>query len=429
MARPLPPSAVPEATSYRLRCNACGTSHPDDRYRLTCCDGGLLIGEYPVEFAPYRSAEGLWRHLDWLPVDDPGEPVGGVTWRSEGLADELGLTDLWISFNGWWPERGANCPTCTFKDLEVAPTFQRLRERGAEGVVVASAGNTGRSFAHLDRHGGFPVLVIVAEHHVDRIWSPGAPHADSTTVVGVHGADYNDAIAIANEVAPAVGYQVEGGVKNVARRDGIGTLLLDAVLTMGRMPSHYVQGVGGGPGPIGVWGMAQRLIATGNWGERAPRFHLAQNDVHAPVHAAWTAGRDHLVPEDFPAGPVDAYADVLVNRSPAYAVRGGLHDVLAATEGCTWAVPAQAAAHAAERFEALEGIDLMEPAAIAVAALRHAVAAGEVQRDDTVLLGATGGGLARLQADQPLVPPAAAAIVDRSTAVDDIVALVKDRRA
>ena len=56
----------PPASSYRLRCNCCGTVYEDDEYRLTCCDDGLLIGEYGGEFSPYRSAEGLWRFLDWL---------------------------------------------------------------------------------------------------------------------------------------------------------------------------------------------------------------------------------------------------------------------------------------------------------------------------------------------------------------------------
>ncbi len=85
-------------------------------------------------------------------------------------------------------------------------------------------------------------------------------------------------------------------MKNVARRDGIGTLLLDAVTTIGRMPDHYVQAVGGGPGPIGVWGVAERLAADGRFGGVRPRFHLAQNATHHPVHTAWQASRATLEP-------------------------------------------------------------------------------------------------------------------------------------
>ena len=48
---------------------------------------------------------GLYKYSDWLPVcrtlDGSGAPV---TYKSEGLAGELGLSDLYITFNGYWPE-------------------------------------------------------------------------------------------------------------------------------------------------------------------------------------------------------------------------------------------------------------------------------------------------------------------------------------
>jgi cysteate synthase len=28
-----------------------------------------------------------------------------VTYKSEGLAEKLGLTNLWITFSGYWPEK------------------------------------------------------------------------------------------------------------------------------------------------------------------------------------------------------------------------------------------------------------------------------------------------------------------------------------
>ena len=67
---------------------------------------------------------GLWRWLDWLPVSKPNNEVAGsICYRSKGLAQSLELKNLWISFNGYWPERGANCPTTTFKDMEAEHLF------------------------------------------------------------------------------------------------------------------------------------------------------------------------------------------------------------------------------------------------------------------------------------------------------------------
>lgn len=407
---------------YVLVCNVCGERYPaGGDYRLDCCAGGMLVAEYP-ELRVRDDLAAMWRFVDWLPVEQPGaEPIGGTTYRSEALGDAFGLDELWVAFNGFWPERGSNCPTCSFKDLEVAPTLQRLVESGAQGVIVATAGNTGRAFADLGGGVGFPVVVVAAEAHVERIWRAGCPQAATTAVVGIADGDYNDAIEVAAEAAAQVGFELEGGVKNVARRDGIGTLLLDAVTTIGRVPDHYVQAVGGGPGPIGVWGTAQRLAADGRWGAVEPRFHLAQNDVHHPVHTAWQAGRSELEPGDVPAGPVDAYADVLVNRGPAYSVRGGLHDLLCDTRGQTYSVSAADADRWRQAFADLEGIDVMEAPAVAMGALEQAVATGEIGRGDCVLLSVTGGGVERLAADAPLIGPTDVPLVPRAAAVEALV--------
>ena len=139
-----------EVPPYVLVCNRCDRRHrPGGDYLADCCPDGLLVAEYP-RLQVRDHLQGLWRFTDWLPVAAPGvEPIGGSTFRSERLGTLLGLDDLWVAFNGWWPERGARCPTCSFKDLEVAPTLQRLVEAGAAGVIVATAGNTGRAFCQV----------------------------------------------------------------------------------------------------------------------------------------------------------------------------------------------------------------------------------------------------------------------------------------
>lgn len=411
-----------------LRCNVCGATYDrSSGYVLECCPEGLLVGEYPEAFSVDDRRAGLWRFHSWLPVEEPGpHPVGSVTLPQPDLGAAIGLDDLWISLNAFAPALGADCPTCTFKDLEAGPTFQRLIECGAEGVVVATAGNTGRAFAHLGGLLEYPVLVIAAEQHVPRLWRPGAPHPPSTCIVGIRDGDYGDAGDVAAAVAPELGWAREGGVKNVARRDGIGTLVLDAVNEMGGLPDHYVQAVGGGPGPIGVAGMADRLVRAGGYGE-FPRFHLVQNVEHQPVNRAWTAGRSQLAPEDFPSGAVDTFADVLVNRRPAYGLVGGLYDLLRRSDGTTRAVTGDRARAAAALFEETVGLDLLEPAAVALAGLADAVAAGDIDRGDRVLLAVTGAG-ERLQATScERYEPDRVTIVDKDEAVDVVLREVRGR--
>ena len=83
-------------------------------------------------------------------------------------------------------------------------------------------------------------------------------------VVVVEDGDYLDAKLVSKEIAAKLeGWQLEGGAHNIARRDGIGSLILDAWNEIGRLPDHYFQAVGGGPGPIGVQEMMQRLVDFG----------------------------------------------------------------------------------------------------------------------------------------------------------------------
>ncbi|HNR59311.1 MAG TPA: cysteate synthase, partial [Methanothrix sp.] len=135
---------------YLLRCPRCGSLQPPSA--LGCAnDDSLLRTEYVARRLTLRDdLPGLWKFFDWLPVKEPLRGVGEkpVTFRSEGLARELGLSRLYISFSGYWPERGARMATCSFKDLEAPPTVERLMERKeGQALVVASAGNTARAFA------------------------------------------------------------------------------------------------------------------------------------------------------------------------------------------------------------------------------------------------------------------------------------------
>ena len=117
-----------------------------------------------------RAVDGVWR-FNWLPVHKPeGVQPGPLVYRSEGLAGYLGLENLYIAFNGYWPEKGAFLETCTFKEFEAAVVLQNARENGVEGLIVASAGNTARAFAHLSALTGFPVVIVVPRMCLMEMW-------------------------------------------------------------------------------------------------------------------------------------------------------------------------------------------------------------------------------------------------------------------
>ncbi|NIM04851.1 MAG: pyridoxal-phosphate dependent enzyme, partial [Armatimonadetes bacterium] len=189
----------------------------------------------------------------------------------------------------------------------------------------------------------------------------------------------------------------EGGVKNIAKRDGLGVVLLVAVSKMGRLPGHYFQAVGSGTGAVAVWEMAERFVADGRFGTTLPKLHLAQNAPFSPMVNAWKRGDRELSPEDLNPELISHISTrVLSNRYPAYSVMGGVYDALRSAGGAMYAISNEELAAASEMFEAEEGIDIVPAAAVAVAALSKAVATGNVRPNDNVLLNITGGGEKRL---------------------------------
>ncbi len=380
---------------YLVRCVSDGSVQPP--YALGCPhDNSLLRAEYAARRLELKDLPGVWRFFDWLPVKGiiPQASAGSVTYRSTGLAEELGLENLYISFSGYWPERGATMPTCSFKDLEAPPTIERLREQdNGSSLVVASVGNTARAFAQVASLTGQPLVLFVPEKALSRMWItvPKGP----VTLVSVKG-DYFDAISVAEKVQCRPGFVPEGGARNIARRDGMGTVMLDATLALGRVPDHYFQAVGSGTGGISAWEASLRLIADGRFGTNLPRLHLAQNLPNAPIYCAWTGT------ESEPAC-ADMFDDVLFNRRPPYDIPGGVKDALTATKGQVYGITDQEAAEAKRLFEESEGIDILNAAAVAVAALAKAVRAKGVGpeniMEDIILLNVTGGGVARVKED------------------------------
>ncbi|WP_332450206.1 cysteate synthase [Methanoculleus sp.] len=391
---------------YLLRCPGCGRSFPD-HYTLDCPSGcdALLRTVYRERRLVLRDLPGIFRYIEWLPVEGHLKiDAGPVSYESVGLARELGLSHLAITFSGYWPERGGRMETCSFKELEAQPTLLRLREKGAGVIQVSSAGNTGRAFCQVSGLTGAPVVVVVPAVAAERLWTT-AP-AENVCLITVDG-DYSDSIAFGREVCSLSGIVPEGGAKNVARRDGMGTVMLDGTLAAGRLPDSYFQAVGSGTGGIAAWEAAERLIADGRFGSRLPELHLSQNLPFVPMVRAWEAGRREIVAGDMPEAEASisrVYADVLTNRHPPWGVRGGVCDALAASGGRMYAVTNDDARSAGRLFADTEEIDLDPAAAVAVASLVRAVEEGLIGPDERILLNVTGGGYERAAEDLDRYP-------------------------
>jgi len=349
---------------------------------------------------------GLYKFANWLPV---GRALKGssapVTYRSEGLARHLGLQELYITFSGWWPERGAGMKTCSFKETEAYSVCGRLDTSGRRILVVASAGNTARAFARVCSDNKIPLLLCVPEDNLDALWFD-EPLDDCVKLVSSRkGCDYFDAIHLSNLVCSLDGFVAEGGAKNVARRDGMGTTVLSAATYTGRIPDYYFQAVGSGTGAIAAWEANIRLIADGRFGSHKMKLMLSQNAPFNPMYDAWKAGSRQMLPyeDELARRHVEEIdAKVLSNRKPPYPIAGGLFDALTDTGGDMMKCNNNEARAAGKLFLEKEGIDLHPSAAVAVASLIKAVNDGSVRRESMIMINITGGGEERFKAEKQL---------------------------
>ena len=158
----------PASEHYKLRCQACGAVYDDDGFILECRNDhapALLATEYSAaSLEADEDTEGIYRYRSWLPITRTLRGAGRtVTYQSKSLSRIMGLTNLWISFNGYWPQKGATIATCTFKEHEAYSVLARIPESCDEVLVVASAGNTAAAFCRACSINRIKCLIIVCE--------------------------------------------------------------------------------------------------------------------------------------------------------------------------------------------------------------------------------------------------------------------------
>ena len=387
-------------TEYTLECVATGRQFADEGWTLDdkeCSVPSLVRTRYAKRQIELRDESfGLYKFADWLPVRRMLKgSAAPVTYKSEKLAAELHLDNLYITFNGYNPAIGAAMTTCSFKETEAYSVCARIPDGEKRVLVVASAGNTARAFAKVCSQNNIPLLLSVPADNLDALWFDEPLNPCVKLIACEHGGDYFDAIHLSNLALKSPKFYAEGGAKNVARRDGMSTTVMSAVTTTGRIPDYYCQAVGSGTGAIAAWEANMRFVEDGRFGSNIMKLMVAQNEPFVPMYDAWRADSRDMLPYDDDRARRDAEAidaKVLSNRKPPYGIRGGLYDALKASGGDILTASNDELRAAQELFLRTEGADIHPAAGTALATLAKAVGAGKVERHATVMLNITGGG-------------------------------------
>lgn len=389
-------------TPYKLMNISDGRVFEDEGWTLNdpqAKEPSLVRAVYENEkFTPRDDLKGLYRYAEWLPINRTlRRSHAPATYKSKGLAELLGMENLYITVSGYVPKHGVKMETCSFKETEAFSICARLPKNNKKILVVQSAGNTARAFARVCSDNNIPIVICIPNDNIGDLWFLRKLRPCVKVIATPNGTDYYDAIALGEKLCKDPRYMAEGGAKNVARRDGMGTTVLSAVETIGRIPDAYFQAVGSGTGAIAAWENAQRLEADGRFGKNNMRVYCVQNAPFTLMYDSWKAGLRELVPitpEQSRRNAEVILAKVLSNRKPPYSIAGGLYDVLKASNGDFFKVTNDDIVYWLLQFANKEGYDIFPASAATVASLKQALDAGIVKKDETVMLNITGAGMA-----------------------------------
>ncbi|QZT36842.1 cysteate synthase [Halosquirtibacter xylanolyticus] len=395
-------------TEYHLKSLCCDACFEDKNWVLDHdCDCGpsLIQAVYKEkQISIHNNHPGLYKFSDWLPIQKTLPGAGSpFTYKSEALAQHLGLSNLYVTFSGYWPERGGDMKSGSFKECEAYCVTARGTEPKDKILVVASAGNTARAFARVCSENKIPLLLCIPEDNINALYFDHELDPCVKVVAAASGGDYYDAIHISNVACSLPEYYAEGGAKNVARRDGMATTVYSAITTIGEIPSYYFQAVGSGTGAIAAWEAVERFKEDGRFGSNNMKLLVSQNEPFVPIQLAWRADSRSMLPQDDDQARrqvEEIDAKVLSNRKPPYGLTGGLYDALKATDGDVLTASNEEGAAAGELFEKLEGIDIEPASAIALATLIKEVP--QLDKDALIMLNITGGGKNRFHKDHKI---------------------------
>jgi threonine synthase len=372
-----------------LHCRECGAVYEaGPTYYCELCFGPLEVdyeyGRVREQISRQSIAEGpptLWRYADLLPVErsaavDLGAGLSPLL-RSRSLAEELGLTDLWI-------KNDTVNPTNSFKDRPVTVSLSKALEFGLKTVACASTGNLANAVAaHAARAGLAAYLFVPSDIEPAKVVASAA----LGTVVAVNG-NYDQVNRLCGELQGSYPW----GFVNVNLRpyyaEGSKTLAFETAEQLGwELPDHVVVPIASGALLTKIEKGFRELAEVGLIEPgQAVRISGAQAAGCSPVAAAFASGSSEVSPQK-----PDTIAKSLAIGDPAdgfyalQAVRRTGGSVVAATD--------EEIVNAILLLARTEGI-LTEPAGgVTVASLIKLVEQGAIGANERVVIYITGHGL------------------------------------
>ena len=397
----------------KLVCSKCGEEYSPNALYFGCpkCGERLdIIYEYDAisevlskELLERRRA-GVWKYKELLPIADHSKIVslgeGGTPLiKAKRLAGHLGLKKLYIK------DETRN-PTGSFKDRPIVVGISKVNEFGLKNVVIASSGNAAAALAAYSAKLGFRCVAFVPEN------APNEKVAQlrlyGATVIRVRrGNTLGDPTVKMMELvhkefgwAPVPSF----GKFNPYQMEGPKTMAYEILEDLNyQVPDWVFIPVGGGGLFAGNYKGFKEFKILGFTSD-IPHLVAIQAEGCAPLVRAWKEKRPIKTwenPKTIAGGLADPYTwdwDLVFR---------GLKE----SKGVAEAVSDELILEAQRILARYEGIFVEPSGAVSLAGLIKALNKGLIDRDDLVVIEATGTGFKDLKTissymvEVPIVEP------------------------
>jgi threonine synthase len=379
-----------------LECAACQLQHEAHRLHNLCRECGKpLLVRYDLKKAGRalsktsltgRPAD-LWRYREVLPVEKDENIISlGEGWtpllRAARLGKNLGLDELYIK------DESQN-PTQSFKARGMSTAVSMAKELGAEKLAVPSAGNAAGALAAYAARAGLECFIFMPDDtpraNVLECQQTGA-HV--TLMPGL----ITDCGAEVGRRKEKEGWFDVSTLKEPYRVEGKKTLGYELAEQLNwKLPDVIIYPTGGGTGLIGMWKAFGEMEEMGWIDSRRPRMVTVQAAGCAPIVRAFEEGKRFA--DEFPNAATTASG----LRVPKAIGDFLILDALRESGGTAISVTDAELLAATREIGAAEGVFCAPEGAACLPALRKLLDAGQVRKDESVVLFNTGSGVKYLE--------------------------------
>lgn len=337
----------------------------------------------------------MWRYRELLPVEEDANVVSlgeGMTplLRADRIGAELGLSNLLVKDE-------SQLPTGSFKSRGLAMAVSRAKELGVTRLAIPTAGNAGGALGAYAARAGIEAWVFMPKD------TPVVNQLEAS-LYGAHAYLVDGLIThcggVVREGTPYMEWFDVSTLKEPYRIEGKKTMGLELAEQLGwELPDVILYPTGGGTGLIGMWKAFDELRQLG-WLEKTdmPRMVSCQAAGCAPIARAFETGARFAEP--FP-NPATAASGL---RVPAAVGDFMILDAVRESGGVARAASEESLMAWARRGSALEGISFAPETGACLAVLDDMVKAGEIGRDERVVVFNTGAAQKYVEALAPDLP-------------------------